>query len=86
MVGSFFIDNLGIGEKTMFRYFNSNPTKNIRVGDCAVRALSKALGITWDDAYDILSDNAKQMGDMPDSKIVMTATLLFPECHHQMED
>lgn len=59
----------------MFRYFNSNPTKNIRVGDCAVRALSKALGITWDDAYDILSDNAKQMGDMPDSKIVMTATL-----------
>lgn len=59
----------------MFKYFNSNPVGNNRVGDCGVRALSKALDISWDEAFDILSHNAKQMGDMTDSKIVMTATL-----------
>jgi hypothetical protein len=59
----------------MFKYFNPNPTKNKRASDCAIRALSKALDISWDDAFDILADNAKIMGDTMDSKIVMTATL-----------
>lgn len=60
---------------TMFRYFNSNPVGNNRSGDCGVRALSKALGISWDEAFDLLSNNARLMGDMTDSKVVMTATL-----------
>lgn len=59
----------------MFRYYNSNPVGRNRVGDCGIRALSKALGMSWDEAFDILSYNAKQMGDMMDSKVVMTATL-----------
>lgn len=59
----------------MFRYYNPNPTKNRRVSDCAIRALSKVLCISWDDAFDILADNAKAMGDTMDSKVVMSATL-----------
>lgn len=30
--------------------YNPNPTGD-RVGDCTVRALTKALGISWDEAY-----------------------------------
>lgn len=59
----------------MFRYYNPNPTKMRTTSDCAIRSLAKALDITWDDAFDILADNAKDMGDTMDSKIVMTATL-----------
>lgn len=29
-------------------FFNNNP-KNARVGDCAVRAVSKAIGQDWND-------------------------------------
>ena len=31
-------------------FYNPNP-KNRRVGDCSVRAISKALGSDWQDAY-----------------------------------
>ena len=33
-----------------YKYFMNNPV-GARVGDCAVRAISKALGISWEDAY-----------------------------------
>lgn len=33
-----------------YRYFMNNPV-GARVGDCAVRAISKALNISWEDAY-----------------------------------
>lgn len=33
-----------------YKAFNNNP-KGQRVGDCAVRAVSKALGKDWEDAY-----------------------------------
>lgn len=45
----------------MYRYFNSNPIAN-REEDCAIRAVSAALGISWDDAFDLIAHNAKQMG------------------------
>lgn len=34
----------------MYRQYNPNPLHN-RVGDCAVRAIAKALDLSWDDAY-----------------------------------
>lgn len=34
----------------MFAQFNPNPNGK-SVGDCAVRAISKALGQTWDETY-----------------------------------
>lgn len=33
-----------------YSYYNPNPDKK-SVGDCAVRAISKALGQTWDETY-----------------------------------
>lgn len=46
-----------------FEYFNPNPVA-AREEDCAVRAVSAALGISWDEAFDLIAHNAKQMGAM----------------------
>lgn len=48
----------------MWIKYNPNPIAN-NVQDCAVRAVSVALGISWDDAFDLITHNAKQMGVMP---------------------
>lgn len=53
---------------------NPNPTGRT-VGDCAVRALSVALGIDWDKAFDLLARNAKAMGDMPSADSVIGSVL-----------
>lgn len=58
----------------MYRYFNSNPNGRM-VGDCAVRAISDAFDVSWDDAFDALAHNAKLMGDMPSSDSVWGALL-----------
>lgn len=58
----------------MYKYFNNNPCGR-SVGDCAVRAISAAFGISWERAFDILADNARQMCDMPSSDSVWGATL-----------
>ena len=47
----------------MFAYYNQNPVA-AREEDCAVRAVSAALGISWDEAFDLIAHNAKQMGAM----------------------
>ena len=57
-----------------WEYFNNNPTGR-RVGDCAVRAVAKALDISWEDAYMLIADNGFYMGDMPSSDSVWGATL-----------
>ena len=58
----------------MWISFNPNPTGR-RVGDCAVRALSAALGISWEDAYNLVADAGYLMGDMPASDSVWGAVL-----------
>lgn len=50
-------------------YFNSNPKGN-KVGDCAVRAVSKAIGKDWEDAYIGLCSDGLLYGDMPSSNYV----------------
>ena len=45
----------------MYRYFNPNPVA-AREEDCAIRAISAALDIPWDEAFDLIARNAKQMG------------------------
>lgn len=57
-----------------WKYYNPNPTGRT-VGDCAVRAVSAALGIGWEDAYDLITGNGYQMGDMPSSDSVWGAVL-----------
>ena len=54
--------------------FNPNPVGR-RVGDCAVRAIAKALNVPWETAYTMISVNGFSMGDMPSSDSVWGATL-----------
>ena len=58
----------------MWIKFNENPTGR-SVGDCAVRALSVALDVDWDTAFDMLAENAKAMGDMPSADSVIGSVL-----------
>ena len=57
-----------------FIYFNPNPTER-RVGDCAVRAVSKALGADWESTYAMIALNGFSMGDMPSSNNVWGSVL-----------
>ena len=54
--------------------FNNNPVSR-NVGDCAVRAVSVALGIDWETAFALIANNAYQMGDMPSSNAVWGSVL-----------
>lgn len=57
-----------------YEEFRNNPTGRM-VGDCAVRAISKAFNMGWEAAYIVLVMNGLQMGDMPSSNSVIAATL-----------
>lgn len=57
-----------------WRYYNENPTGR-NVGDCAIRAVSVALGIDWETAFAMVAKAAYQMGDMPSSNSVWGAVL-----------
>ncbi len=58
----------------MWIQYNENPAGR-NVGDCAVRAVSVALGIDWETAYDMIADAGYRMGDMPSSDSVWGAVL-----------
>lgn len=45
-------------------YFNPNPD-GLKVGDCVVRALSKALSKSWDETYIELAVEGLRLSDMP---------------------
>lgn len=48
-------------------YYNPNPTGRNSMGDCSIRAVSKVLNMNWDEAFDVLVDNARLRADMPNS-------------------
>lgn len=58
----------------MYVYFQPNPCGR-SVGDCAVRAISAALDMDWEEAFDILASFAKSMCDMPSADQVWGAVL-----------
>lgn len=58
----------------VFEEYNPNPVGR-HVGDCAVRAISKALDIDWETAFILIAVNAYKMGDMPSSDSVWGAVL-----------
>ena len=58
----------------MWKYFNPNPCGR-NVGDCSVRAIAKALEISWETAFVALCYNAMQMCDMPSSDSVWGSVL-----------
>ena len=58
----------------MWKLYNPNPAGRV-VGDCSIRALAKALGVTWEEAYARAASNGFQMGDMPSSDSVWGSVL-----------
>lgn len=59
---------------TVFIEYNPNPVGR-NVGDCAVRAVAKALNTDWETAYVKMASNGFSMGDMPSSDSVWGAVL-----------
>ena len=58
-----------------YSYFNPNPRHLNPVGDCTVRAISKALNIPWETAYIDLVMQGYSVGDMPSSNAVVNSYL-----------
>lgn len=58
----------------MWIEYNSNPV-GAKVGDCAVRAVAKALGIDWESAYMMMAHNGYLMGDVMPSNNVWGSVL-----------
>lgn len=58
----------------MWIKYNPNPTGR-NVGDCAIRAIAKALDIDWENAYMLVVANGYEMGDMPSSDSVWGSVL-----------
>ena len=58
----------------MYIKYNPNPTGR-SVGDCAIRAIAKALNIDWETAYTLITVNGFAMGDMPSSDSVWGSVL-----------
>lgn len=57
-----------------WREYNPSPTGR-NVGDCAVRAVAKALATDWEGAYAMIAKAGFLMGDMPSSNSVWGAVL-----------
>ena len=58
----------------MWIKYNANPISN-RVEDCAIRAVAVALDIPWDDAFDLIAQNAKAMGGVMHQNVVFGSVL-----------
>jgi len=56
------------------KQYNPNPAGR-NVGDCAIRAVAKALDLDWETAYVLISMAGFQMNDMPSSNTVWGAVL-----------
>ena len=60
----------------MARWELYNPSPSGRnVGDCTVRALSKALDMSWEEAYLLIAASGFTLHDMPSSNAVWGAVL-----------
>lgn len=57
-----------------FINYNPNPMGR-NVGDCSVRAISKALSLDWESAYILQILKGLEMGDMPSSDAVWGSVL-----------
>lgn len=58
----------------MFRQYNNSPNGN-RVGDCVIRAISTALGQSWEETYIELCLQGYLMSDLPSSNAVWNTYL-----------
>lgn len=58
----------------MWKEYNPSPLSK-RTGDCAIRAVAKALDVDWETAYVRLSMSGFAMADLPNEASVIAATL-----------
>ena len=58
----------------IYQSFNPNPRAE-KVGDCAVRAVAKALNVNWYQAYTMLVQEGLNQCDMPSANNVWGAVL-----------
>lgn len=58
----------------MFKKYNPNPQGSY-VGDCVIRAISTATGMSWDRVYAELAVQGFMMADMPSSNHVWSTYL-----------
>ena len=68
-----------------YEYFNPSPKKRVKAdgtpmkwhkGDCTTRALSKALGISWKEAFKLQCEEAMKICDNTTATSVTNAVLL----------
>lgn len=59
----------------MWVRYNPNPTGRSNAGDCSIRAVAKALGISWEKAYTMIAANGYQMGNVPSANEVWGSVL-----------
>ena len=57
-----------------YKYVNPNP-EGKRVGDCAIRAIAIAENLTWDEAYDLLTEYGRELKNLPNANEVWGAFL-----------
>ena len=50
-------------------YYNPNPL-GLSVGDCTIRAISRALNLTWEQTYNALARQGFEMCDIPSANRV----------------
>lgn len=62
------------GANTVYKSYNANPNA-ARVGDCTVRAISKATGKSWDEVYIGLAMKGMELCNMPSANAVWGAYL-----------
>lgn len=60
--------------KQVWKRYQPNPCGK-SVGDCAVRAISAALGVDWYEAYDLLCDEGRKRCNMPSGDEIWGAVL-----------
>lgn len=58
----------------MWKPYNPNP-KNKQVGDCVIRAISKALNMTWEETYMELCIKGFILCDLPSSNYIWSTFL-----------
>ena len=62
-----------------FEYYNPNPLENEKKrwdrGDCVIRAFAVAMDITWLEAFDMLSEEARKTYNVPNDDKVWNAVL-----------
>ena len=66
----------------MWIEYNPNPAGR-SVGDCAVRAVAKALDTDWETAYALIAKNGFLMSDMPASDSVWGSVLRMHGFHRK---